>query len=191
MTLATLTRPYDELTPENVVFLFIDQQLVPLWDLEFAELRRNVFRLAQSATSFGVPTVVTTIATEQWGPVIPELMVAAPESTFVERSTVNAWDDSGVRRAVERGGSTGRRTKLVISGSITEIGVAMCAIAAARAGYEVYAVLDASGQSTHRALLGMLDAGVIVTTTALVVREMTRTAVPQVGYDVLSQRDVA
>jgi len=81
---------------------------------------------------------------------------------------VNAWEEPRVRRAVD---STGRK-KLIIAGSVVEVAVAMCALAASGAGYEVYTPIDASGQSSHPAVAGLSRAGVIVTTTSLVVNEI-------------------
>jgi hypothetical protein len=74
-----------------------------------------------------------------------------------------------VRRAVE---STGRR-KLIVAGSVTDAGVAPCAIAAAAAGFDVCAPIE-STPSSQLAVRRMIEAGVVVTTFSLVIAEIVR-----------------
>jgi nicotinamidase-related amidase len=158
----------DALTRDNAVLLLIDHQVGPLWELEFTTTRRRVVDLATVARQLGVPTIVSTIAPDSWGPVIPELGAAIGGDRVIVRRMVNAWDEPRVRRAVELTG----RTKLLIAGSVVDVAVVMCALGAAGAGYEVYAPIDASGQASHRALVRLARAGVIVTTTSLVNGEL-------------------
>ena len=167
-TTAALGTSYDRLTGDNAVLLLIDHQIGPLWELEFNATRRRVVELATLAERVGIPTIVTAIAPENWGPIIPELRAVLADRAASVRRMVNPWDDPKVRRAVE---STGRK-KLIIAGSVVEVAVAMCALAAAGAGYEVYTPLDASGQSSHPAVARLSRAGVIITTTSLVVSEI-------------------
>jgi nicotinamidase-related amidase len=167
-TTAALAASYDRLTRDNAVLLLIDHQVGPLWELEFTATRRRVVELATVARQLAVPTIVSAIAPDGWGPVIPELGPAIGGDRVIVRRRVNAWDEARVRRAVE---STGRK-KLVLAGSVVEVAVVMCALGAAGAGYEVYAPIDASGQSSHRALVRLARAGVIVTTTSLVNGEL-------------------
>ena len=169
MTIAS-SRPYQRLTPDNAVLLLIDHQIGPLWELEFADVRRAVAVFAKAAASLGVPTVLTMIAPDQWGPVIPELGVATPDADVIERTHVNAWNDVRVRNAVEAYG----RPKLIIAGSVLEVGVVLCARAAARDGHEVYAALDVSGQASHSGIVTLMESGVIVTCSTLVLTEITR-----------------
>src|SRR5437867_4358736 len=165
---AALDASYDRLTRENAALLLIDHQIGPLWELEFAEPRRRVAELASAARQFGVPTVITGIAPETWGPIIPELTAAHPTASIIVRTAVNAWEESRVRRAVVSAG----RTKLIVAGSATEVGVVLCALSAAAGGYDVYVPIDASGQPSHRALVRLSRAGVVITTTSLVSSEL-------------------
>jgi nicotinamidase-related amidase len=169
MTTALSSSYDDRLTRDNAALLLIDHQVGPLWELELAAPRRRVTALARVAERLGIPTIVTAIAPESWGPIIPELTAVYPESSVIVRAAVNAWDDARVRSAVE---STGRTT-LIIAGSTTEVGVAPCAVAAVRDGYAVFAPVDASGQCSNRALVRLSQGGVIVTTVELVVRELS------------------
>jgi nicotinamidase-related amidase len=107
---------------------------------------------------------------ETWGAVIPELSDAFPEAPHIVRGAVNAWDDPTIRSAIEASG----RRKLLIAGGAAELGVAFCALSAARDGYQVYVVIEASAQLSHAAIVRLARVGVIVTTTALVASEMVR-----------------
>jgi len=167
-TTVALSASYERLTRDNTILLLIDHQIGPLWELEFARSRRRVAELAELARRLDVPIVVTTIAPETWGSVIPELAEVVDHDRVIVRRTVNAWEDPSIRSAVE---ATGRK-KLVVAGSVAEVAVAVCALDAARAGYQVYAPIDASGQPSHRALERLSRAGVIVTTTSLIASEL-------------------
>ena len=166
---AALGNPIDKLTPDNAVLLLIDHQIGPLWELEFSGVRQRVADLARVARERGVPTIITAMDPEELGWIIPELTIVQPDAPIVVRSAVNAWDEPTVRGTIE----ATRRPKLIIAGSATEVGVVLCALAAAEAGYDVYAPVDASGQPSHRALARLSRAGVTVTTTSLVVGELT------------------
>ena len=166
---AGLDSSYDPLTRHNAALLLIDYQVGPLWEPESADARRRVTELARVARGLGVPTILTTIAPERWGPIIPELAAECAGSPLIVRHSVNAWEDPRVRAAVQ---STDR-TKLIVAGSAAEVGVALFALAARDAGYDVYAPADASGQFSHRVVLRLSQAGVIVTTASLVATELT------------------
>jgi nicotinamidase-related amidase len=176
----------DRLTRDNAVLLLIDHQVGLLWEPGATELRRNVAGLARAATILDVPTILTATASHVWGPIIPELIAAAPDTPVIERTIASVWDDPRVRRAVE---ST-NRTKLIIAGIATEVCVAWAAQAAASAGYTVYAVIDASGHFSPRAattaVVRMLEAEVIVTNSAPVVIEMVGDDADPVAREVLT-----
>ncbi len=130
----------------------------------------------------GVPTIVTATSPELWGPTIPELTQALPGSSIINRTTVNAFDEPRFAKAVE---ATGRK-KLIIAGVSTETCLAFPAIYATAAGYDAYAVIDASGtfSETKRitGLLRMVQAGVIVCDYATVAVEMLKdNASPKAG----------
>jgi nicotinamidase-related amidase len=59
----------------------------------------------------------------------------------IERSVVNAWDEPRVHDAVARTG----RQKLLIGGITTHVCLAFPAMSAVADGYDVFALLDASG----------------------------------------------
>src|SRR3989442_12438714 len=144
------SRAYKRLTPESAVLVLIDHQsglVSGIRDLAPDEVRHNVVAFARAARVLGVPVVLTSTAPMMWGPTLPEVREALPGVENIERSVVNAWDEPRVRDAVTR---TGRR-KLLIGGITTHVCLAFPAMSAAADGYDVYALLDASG--TWRDLL--------------------------------------
>jgi hypothetical protein len=163
-----LAPSYDRLTRDNAVVLLIDPQVGPLWELDASVLRRQITGLARVARQLGIPTLVTTIAPDQLGPVIPELPGAGRTRAFIERRVGNAWDDARVRHDVR----ATRRTRLIIAGSVADAGVAPCAVAAASDGYSVHAAIE-SKPATHNAVRRMIEAGVIVTSFGIVNLELT------------------
>jgi nicotinamidase-related amidase len=97
-----------------------------------------------------------------WGPTFPELVEALPGVSIIDRSSVNAFDDAQVARAIE---ATGRR-KLIFAGISLEVCAAFPAITAVGKGLDAYVAVDACGtfSDTKRqvGLLRMLQAGVIL-----------------------------
>jgi nicotinamidase-related amidase len=159
----------DRPTARNTALLLIDHQVGPLWELDFAETRRTVGTLARFASDIGWPIIITGVAPERWGPIIPELTDAASDAQRIVRSSINAWEEPAVRNAIE----ATNRTKLVIAGGAGPIGVALCALSAVNAGYDVYAPVDASAQLDQGAVARLCRGGVIVTTTSLVTTDIT------------------
>jgi nicotinamidase-related amidase len=181
----TQKRYQERLTSNNAALLLIDHQIglfTGVRDIPVAELKHNVVALAKAARVLGVPVIVTATSPEMWGPVIPELTEALPGVPIIARTTVNAFDDARFAKAVE---ATGRK-KLIIAGVSTEVCLAFPAIHATAAGYDAYAVIDASGtfSETKRitGLLRMVQAGVIVTDYSTVAVEMLKdNASPKAG----------
>jgi nicotinamidase-related amidase len=171
------SRFHERLTSDNAVLLLIDHQVglfTGVRDIPVGELKHNVVALAKAARVLGVPTIVTATSPELWGPTIPELTEALLGVPIIGRTTVNAFDDDRFAKAVEAAG----RKKLIIAGVSTETCLAFPAIHATGAGYDAYAVIDASGtfSETKRVtgLLRMVQAGVIVTDYATVAVEMLK-----------------
>jgi nicotinamidase-related amidase len=126
--------------------------------------------------------VTTTARDSMWGPTFPELVEALPGIEIIDRSSVNAFDDSRVARAIE---ATGRR-KLIFAGISLEVCAALPAITAVGKGLDAYVAVDASGtfSETKRqaGLLRMLQAGVIVSDYATLMVEILKdNARPEAG----------
>ena len=185
-------RAYQPLTSENAALVLVDHQIglmTGVRDYSTGELKHNVVSLARAARALNLPIIVTTTARESmWGPTFPELVEALPGVKIIDRSTVNAFDDPTVAKAIERT----ERKKLIFAGLSLEVCAAFPAIAAVGKGYEAYVAVDASGtfSETKRqtGLLRMLQAGVIVSDYASLMIEILKdNALPQAGpvYDAL------
>ena len=99
------TRPYEPLTPENAALVLVDHQvglMTGVRDYSTGELKHNVVALAKAANALKLPIVATTTARDSmWGPTFPELVEALPGIEIIDRSSVNAFDDARVTRAIE------------------------------------------------------------------------------------------
>jgi nicotinamidase-related amidase len=171
-------RPYEPLTSENAALILVDHQvglMSGVRDYSIAELTHNVVGLAKAAKALKLPIVVTTTARDSmWGPTIPELVEALPGVPITDRSTVNAFDDPPVARAIE---ATGRK-KLIFAGLSLEVCAAFPAITAVGRGLDAYVAVDACGtfSETKRqtGLLRMMQAGVIVSDYATLMIEVLK-----------------
>ena len=176
----------DRLTRDSAVLLLIDHQIGPLWEPDGARLRHDVACLAKAAASLSVPTIVSAMSCDAWGPIIPELRNAAPRAPIIRRNIVNAWNVERVRRAVE----VTTRRDLIIAGVAIEACVAYAALAAADSGYRVHVVLDASGhlcpQAATIAIARMLEAGVMFTNIGTLSVEWVRDSSDSRAADVLA-----
>ena len=156
----------EPLTPDNAALVLIDHQvglMTGIRDYSIAELKHNVVGLAKAASALDIPIVTTTTSAETlWGPAFPELQAALPDHTFIDRTTVNAWDDPRVEAAIRE---TGRK-KLIFAGISLEVCAAFPAMRAVREGYEAYVAVDASGNfnSTKRetGMARLVQSGVVI-----------------------------
>ncbi|HEL4236222.1 TPA: hydrolase [Stenotrophomonas maltophilia] len=166
--------------PDNAAMLLIDHQsglFQTIGDMPFTSVRAHATALAKMATLARIP-VITTASVPQGpnGPLIPEIHEAAPHAQYVARKgEINAWDNPEFVAAVK---ATGRR-QLIIAGTITSVCMAFPSIAAVADGYQVFAVIDASGTYSKMAeeitLARVAQAGVVPMDTAAVASEIQRT----------------
>jgi nicotinamidase-related amidase len=179
-------RPYEPLTSENAALVLVDHQvglMSGVRDYPIAELKHNVIGLAKAAQALKLPIVVTTTARDSmWGPTFPELIEALPGIQIIDRSTVNAFDDPPVARAIEATG----RNKLIFAGLSLEVCAAFPAITAVGRGLGAYVAVYACGtfNETKRqaGLLRMMQAGVIISDYATLMIEILKdNARPEAG----------
>jgi nicotinamidase-related amidase len=169
-------RSYEPLTSDNAALVLIDHQvglMTGVRDYSIAELKHNVLGLAKAASALKLPIVVTTTARDSmWGPTFPELIEALPGVPIIDRSTVNAFDDPRVARAIE---ATGRK-KLIFAGLSLEVCAAFPAMTAVGKGFDPYVAVDACGtfsETKHQVgLLRMMQAGVILSDYATLMIEV-------------------
>ncbi|WP_447593912.1 hydrolase [Stenotrophomonas rhizophila] len=168
------------INPADAAMLLIDHQsglFQTIGDMPFSRVRAHAVALARMATLCGLP-VITTASVPQGpnGPLIPEIHQNAPHATYVaRRGEINAWDNPEFVAAVK---ATGRR-QLIIAGTITSVCMAFPSIAAVADGYQVFAVVDASGTYSKMAeeitLARVVQAGVVPMDTAAVASELQKT----------------
>lgn len=149
------------LTPDNAVITFIDyqpDQYAGMHSMPVDELLVNVIALGQLATAYGLPVVLSTVGMKMRGMegTNKELRAALNQAPEIDRNTLNSWEDTDFRAAIEK---TGRK-KLIVAGLWTEICVAFPVLDALQAGYEVYVVEDAIGgvsKTAHDAAMRRME----------------------------------
>ena len=166
--------------PADAVLLMLDHQtglFQTVKDIPLQELRTNAIVLAKGAALAKVP-VITTASEPNGpnGPLMPELHQAVPGAVYVGRKgEISAWENADFVKTVK---DTGRKT-LIMAGVWTSVCVVFPAIQAKAEGYDVYAVIDASGDMSTMAsqvsLARLVQAGVVPITTNAVVGEFQRT----------------
>lgn len=174
------------LTPDNCAVILIDHQPQMAFGVQSIDrqtLINNVVGLAKAAKTFNVPTILTTVAAKTFsGDLFPQIQELFPDQEPIDRTSMNSWDDEKFRAAVER---TGRR-KLVIAALWTEVCLAMPTIDLLEAGYEVYAVEDASGGTSvaahNMAMQRIVQAGAVPMTWMQVLLEFQRDWARQETY---------
>ena len=123
-------RPYEPLTSENAALVLVDHQvglLTGVCDYSTGELKRNVVALAKAAKALKLPIVVHHDgARKHVGSDVPGTCRALPGIEINNRSSVNAFDDARVARAIE---TTGRK-KLIFAGISLEVCAAFPAMTA-------------------------------------------------------------
>jgi nicotinamidase-related amidase len=165
--------------PESCALVLIDHQVGTMQlikNVTSDESVRNAVMLGKAALAFDMPIVMTSSQEDHiQGPLHQSLQRVLPDAyaARVKRTgIVNAWDDSNFRKAVE---ATGRR-QLIMAAVTTDICLVFPAISAVEAGFEVQAVLDASGSSyaigEETSRRRMERAGVWLTSTNTMVAEL-------------------
>jgi nicotinamidase-related amidase len=168
-------------TPENSALILIDHQVGIMGlvkNLPLEVVKRNTLALAKTANILNLPVVITSSQENKMqGPLIQELeqiLPAAFKARIKRAGIVNAWNDPNFKRAVE---ATQRRN-LIMAGITTDICLVFPAISALQEGYQVQAVLDASGSpfelSEEMARRRMEREGVVLTATNTLMAELAQ-----------------
>src|SRR5882757_5952286 len=165
---------------DDTALLLLDHQsglFQTVKDITVAELRANVIALARIATLLKLPIITTaSVPDGPNGPVMPEIAKEAPQAVYVPRQgEVNAWDNDLFVKTVR---DTGKKT-LIMAGVWTNVCVMFPALDAKAAGFNVYAVVDASGDPSEMVsrttLVRFVQSAVVLTTTYAVICELHRT----------------
>ncbi|MBR0872923.1 isochorismatase family protein [Bradyrhizobium tropiciagri] len=169
---------YEPLTADNAAVVLADHQIglmTGVRDIPLGELKHNVVALTRAARALNVPVVATTTARDSmWGPTFPELKEALHGIEIIDRSSVNAFDDARVARAIE---ATGRK-KLIFAGISLEVCAGFPAMTAVARGLDAYVAVDACGtfSDTKRqvGLLRLQQAGVVLSDYATLMVEILK-----------------
>ncbi len=142
------------LTPQNAALVVIDyqpSQIQTVRSMDHDLLLDNIVSVARIAKTFDLPIVLSTVnVANGQGPTLPELKAVLSDSQEIDRTQINAWEDTEFRRAVD---ATGRK-KLIMTALWTEVCLTFPTLDALREGFEVYPVVDAVGGTSpeaHRA----------------------------------------
>jgi nicotinamidase-related amidase len=175
-----LPRPDDVakgvLDPDDSIICLLDHQtglFQTVKDISVAELRANTTMLAKLANLLDIPLITSaSVPDGPNGPLMPEIHREAPHAVHVPRKgEINAWDNVLFQKTVRE---TGRKT-LLIGGVWTSVCVAFPALDAKAQGFNVYAIMDASGDPSEFAsrttTARLTQAGIVPTTANAVLCE--------------------
>ncbi len=172
---------YENFSADTAALLLIDHQvgtmqLIKNIDRELAA--KQSIALAKMAKILNMPVVLTSSQeNNSQGPLLPEIAEILPEAyeARVKRpGVVNARAYPDFHKAVL---ATGRK-QLIMAGVTTDVCLIFPAIDAAREGFAVQAVMDASGSpsdlSEEFSRQRMHDAGVVLTATNTLMAELAQ-----------------
>jgi nicotinamidase-related amidase len=167
--------------PETCALVLIDYQVGTLKlvkTLSKSLILKNAVKLAKTALAFNLPVVLTTSMEDAFqGPLSEELRELLPEA-FEKRvkrqGIVNAWADPNFKSAVV---ATDRK-QLIMGGITNDICLVFPAISAVKDGFEVQAVIDASGSQTdiseEMSRNRMERKGILLTSTETLIAELVQ-----------------
>ena len=166
------------LTPPDHTLVMIDfqsQMAFATHSIDAVNLRNNAAVVARAAAGFKVSTILTTVAEKSFsGPMFDEIMDAFPGQELIDRTSMNAWEDTNVIRAVNAIG----KKRIVFSGLWTSVCIVGPALSALEQGFEVYVIADACGdvstEAHERAMDRMVQAGVQPMTSLQYLLELQR-----------------
>lgn len=175
------------LTPTNCTLLLIDYQpemIFAVGSIDGVTLINNAVGLAKAAKLFNVPIIMTTVAEKSFsGAVFEQLQSVVTQKPYIDRTTMNCWEDERIINAVNKIG----RKKIILAGLWTEICIALPALLALEQGYEIYFVVDACGGTTavshNTAVQRIVQAGGIPITWLQFMCELQRDWARQETYD--------
>jgi nicotinamidase-related amidase len=167
------------LTPENAMLILIDYQppqVNTIASMDRPTLINNVVALVKLGNLYRLPILVSTVnvRTGKNPDTIPQLRDLVAGAPSIDRTQINAWEDSDFVSAVK----AAKRRKLVMAALWTEACLTFPTLDAMRAGYEVFPVVDAVGGTSVTAhemgIRRILHAGAQPTTVIQLMCELQR-----------------
>ena len=168
-------------TAQDSALLLIDHQVGTMQlvkNIPYEVVKQNAIALAKTAKILNMPVVLTSSQEgNMQGALLPELQEILPAAfaARVQRAgIVNAWNDPNFSAAVA---ATGRKN-LIMAGVTTSVCLVYPALSAIEAGYNVQAVMDASGSPSELAeevsRRRMENSGTILTATDSIIAELAQ-----------------
>ena len=124
------------LNPANHTLIMIDfqsQMAFATRSIDAVDLRNNAALVANTANVFGVSTILTTVAEKSFsGPMFDEIKEAFPSARFLDRTSMNTWEDAAVIEEVNRIG----KSRIVLCGLWSSVCIVGPALSALEQGFE-------------------------------------------------------
>src|SRR6266699_1573435 len=166
------------LTPSDHTLIMIDfqsQMAFATKSIDPVMLRNNAALVANAARIFNVSVIPTTVAEKTFsGPVFDEIRAAFPKTKFLDRTSMNTWEDKAVIEEVNRIG----KGRIVLAGLWTSVCIVGPALSALDQGFEVYVIADACGdvsdEAHERAIERIVQAGARPMTSVQYLLELQR-----------------
>jgi len=154
-----------QLTPGNCIFILVNYQTKLAFTINSKDqpaLINNAVRLAKIAKAFEIPVILTTIGAATFGgPLLSPLQMVFPDQNPFNCDKLSIWENTRVSAALKK---TARK-KIVMAGLWTNFTVALSAIQALHAGYQVYIASDACAElsdiDNDSAVQRMIEAGAV------------------------------
>ncbi len=189
------SRIHSLIDPQSVGLVLVDyqpQMAFAVKNIDGQTLINNAVGLARTAQVFGVPTILTTVAEGSFsGPTWKQVTAALPGQKSFDRTSMNFWEDTAVRKEIERIG----RKKWILGGLWTTACINFPTIQMLEAGYEIYFVADACGDVSLAAhelsVQRMIQAGAVPMTWIQVALELQRDWARQDTYNAVMELMIA
>lgn len=175
------------LSPTDHTLILIDyepQMAFAVKSIDAVELRNNAALVANAARIFNVSTIPTTVVEKTFsGPTFDEIKSALPKAKFLDRTSMNSWEDKGVIAEVNRIG----KGRIVLAGLWTSVCIVGPALSALDQGFEVHVIADACGdvseEAHERAIERVVQAGARPMTSLQYLLELQRDWARSETYD--------
>jgi nicotinamidase-related amidase len=165
---------------DEVALILIDYQ-TEMFDQIHSEtgperIDLNIRFLIRVANAVGIPVILSTVGVEMGvnGPTRSSIAAELPDTRVIDRSSMNAWEDTDFHEAV----IATKKKRLIVCALYTEICLTFPVVEALKEGFEVMYVADAVGgrsQLAHAtALQRLVNAGAIPNTTLALSTELFR-----------------
>jgi len=172
-----MTVQADLLKREECLLLVVDVQRTMLDPCKNARrLLKNTAALIEIFKIVGAPVLFSEHNKEKLGPVVPELLSAAPGSRSLNKQHFSCLQDPELRQAIE----SYNRKSLVLCGLETHVCIFQTAADALNSGFRVHVVADAVGsRSLFNWKIGLLRlkmAGAVISSTEMTLFELLNQA---------------